>query len=183
MTSHQLSLLTQGNTPDGAQPDESALTTIAAAFDPARLIQARRLAGLTKKVVADEIGVSPSAVGQWEAGAPSPVPITLPAWQTYSRSPQPFSPPAAGMYVSTSATRISAACAPPGCLTGQGDRLHRADVGTHPCTRNPRSDPPGRPSGFTGGEVHPGDYTGNPAAAAAALRRHWGLGEGPIPTW
>ncbi len=74
MTSHQLSLLTQGNTPDGAQPDESALTTIAAAFDPARLIQARRLAGLTKKVVADEIGVSPSAVGQWEAGAPKPRP-------------------------------------------------------------------------------------------------------------
>ncbi|QXF84547.1 ImmA/IrrE family metallo-endopeptidase (plasmid) [Rhodococcus pyridinivorans] len=50
---------------------------MAAGFDPARLTQARRLAGLTKKAVADELGVSPVAVSQWEAGATTPRPDNI----------------------------------------------------------------------------------------------------------
>ena len=37
---------------------------IAAAFDPARLTQARRLAGLTKAAVAADMGLSAAAIGQ-----------------------------------------------------------------------------------------------------------------------
>ncbi|WP_435278517.1 XRE family transcriptional regulator [Rhodococcus yananensis] len=72
----QLSLLedpsvsTQGS-------DRHQLAAIAAGFDAARLTQARRLAGLTKKAVAAELGVSPVAVSQWEAGATSPRPDNI----------------------------------------------------------------------------------------------------------
>lgn len=37
-------------------------------FDPARLTQARRLAEMTKKDVANALGVTPAAVGQYETG-------------------------------------------------------------------------------------------------------------------
>jgi transcriptional regulator with XRE-family HTH domain len=37
---------------------------VAIAFDPARLTQARQLKGLTKKDVADDLRVTPAAVGQ-----------------------------------------------------------------------------------------------------------------------
>ncbi|MBC2637511.1 ImmA/IrrE family metallo-endopeptidase [Rhodococcus wratislaviensis] len=50
---------------------------MAAGFDPARLTQARRLAGLTKKAVAEELGVSPVAVSQWEAGTTTPRPDNI----------------------------------------------------------------------------------------------------------
>src|SRR4051794_12787638 len=42
--------------------------TVARLFDPARLTQARHLAGKTKREVAAAIGVTPAAVGQYEAG-------------------------------------------------------------------------------------------------------------------
>lgn len=42
---------------------------VADAFDPARLTQARVLAGMTKQELSDQLGVSPAAVGQYEAGA------------------------------------------------------------------------------------------------------------------
>jgi Zn-dependent peptidase ImmA (M78 family)/transcriptional regulator with XRE-family HTH domain len=42
-------------------------------FDPARLTQARRLAGITKQALGDAVGVSGAAIGQYEAGvAPRP---------------------------------------------------------------------------------------------------------------
>src|SRR4051794_32460853 len=50
---------------------------IAMAFDPARLTQARHLAGLTKTALAQQIGVSAAAVGQWEASTTPPRPDHL----------------------------------------------------------------------------------------------------------
>lgn len=48
------------------------------AFDPARLTQARRLAGITKQALGDAVGVSGAAIGQFEAGvAPRPETISL----------------------------------------------------------------------------------------------------------
>lgn len=58
--------------------DSPTLRSIAAAFEPARLSQARVLAWLTKGELADRIGVSPAAIGQYEAGATSPRPELLP---------------------------------------------------------------------------------------------------------
>lgn len=45
-------------------------------FDPARLTQARRLAGITKQALGDAVGVSGAAIGQYEAGV-SPRPEIL----------------------------------------------------------------------------------------------------------
>lgn len=45
-------------------------------FDPARLTQARRLAGTTKQALGDAVGVSGAAIGQYEAGV-SPRPEIL----------------------------------------------------------------------------------------------------------
>jgi len=53
-------------------PDRQTLVGIAKTFDPDRLLQARRLAGLTKRALADDAGVSPAAVGQWESGVAAP---------------------------------------------------------------------------------------------------------------
>ena len=63
-------------TSEAAAPGEdgSAFAAVAAAFDPARLTQGRRLAGLTKKTIAQELGVSAVAVGQWESGTHPPRP-------------------------------------------------------------------------------------------------------------
>lgn len=47
-------------------------------FHAPRLTQARRLAGLTKREVADGIGVSAAAVGQYEAGTSRPRPELIP---------------------------------------------------------------------------------------------------------
>ena len=41
-------------------------------FDPARLIQARRLRGLTPKELAAEAGTSPQTIGLYEAGVNNP---------------------------------------------------------------------------------------------------------------
>lgn len=60
--------------PEGAAVGLSDLT---AAFLPARLTQARVLAGLTKREVADRVGVSAQAVGQWESNVSSPKPENL----------------------------------------------------------------------------------------------------------
>lgn len=58
--------------------EKPTLSVIASAFEPARLTQARVLAWLTKGELAEEIGVSPAAVGQYEAGATKPRPELLP---------------------------------------------------------------------------------------------------------
>ena len=54
----------------GAMP--VAEQTIASAFEPHRLRQARQLALQTKQEVADAVGVSAAAVGQYESGVSSP---------------------------------------------------------------------------------------------------------------
>lgn len=48
------------------------LDTIAEAFDPARLTQARSAAGLSKAKLAALVGVTPAAIGQYEAQVVSP---------------------------------------------------------------------------------------------------------------
>jgi Zn-dependent peptidase ImmA (M78 family)/transcriptional regulator with XRE-family HTH domain len=65
---HQLSLIATNG-------DSSAL--LGRAFDPARLTQARFLAAITKSELAAAAGVSPAAIGQFEAGAAAPRPEVL----------------------------------------------------------------------------------------------------------
>lgn len=55
-----------------------SLQTIADAFEPARLTQARVLCELTKGELAEKVGVSAAAVGQYESGATRPRPDLIP---------------------------------------------------------------------------------------------------------
>lgn len=59
----------------GGEPGEAA--NVARLFDPARLRQARILKGMTKRELAEAIGVSPAAVGQYEAELTTPRPELL----------------------------------------------------------------------------------------------------------
>lgn len=57
--------------------DRSRAADVAALFDPARLRQARQLATKTKQTIAQDVGVSPAAIGQYESGVTAPRPDVL----------------------------------------------------------------------------------------------------------
>ncbi len=164
--------------------DEIPHDVISGAFDAARLTQARRLAGLTKKTVADTIGVSPVAVGQWEAGTASPprpdnvealakaleVPVSfLASGRPYARLDS-----AAAHFRSlrrTPAIQRSKAVA----FTEQLWELTNA---LEKRVRLPAVDLPG----FSAGEVEQLGFPTDPIGAAGELRKYWGgLGLRRIP--
>ncbi len=158
------------------------LTSVAAAFDPGRLRQARYLAERTKRAIADQIGVSPAAVGQWESGATAPRPDHIRRLADLLEVPPSFF--AAGRrYVRLDAANahFRSLRSTPAALRAKAiafteqvwELAHALEVRV----QLPAVDLPG----FAGGEVHPGDYAADPAAAAAELRRQWQLGDRPIP--
>jgi Zn-dependent peptidase ImmA (M78 family)/transcriptional regulator with XRE-family HTH domain len=55
-----------------ASPHDPDLDTVVGAFDPARLTQARSAAGLSKAKLAALVGVTPAAIGQYEAQVAKP---------------------------------------------------------------------------------------------------------------
>jgi len=72
---------------DFSQP---SLSDVVRLFEPARLTQARVLAWLTKSELADEVGVSPAAVGQYESGIARPRRDLLPTLAKKLRVPIEF---------------------------------------------------------------------------------------------
>lgn len=161
--------------------DRQTLVAIAKTFDPNRLLQARRLAGLTKRAIAVEEGVSPAAVGQWEAGTAAPKAHHV-ARLAELLDVQPAFFAGGRRYVrldlsdahfrslrSTPASSRAKAIA----FTEQVWELVNA---LETRVELPSVDLPG----FAGGEVQPGSWAGDPIAAARLLRRHWNLGDAPI---
>ncbi|MEU1313398.1 XRE family transcriptional regulator [Streptomyces cinnamoneus] len=155
---------------------------IADAFDPARLTQARRLAEMTKKDVAASLGVTPAAVGQYETGVSKPRPDLIP------RLAETFGVPAAFFLVGRPANRLDASMAHFRSLRSTpksqreralafAEQVWELTYALEQRVQLPLVDLPG----FVGGEVHPGaELPTDPAAAARELRRHWGLGNGPV---
>ncbi len=162
--------------------DGAALAAIAAAFDPARLTQARRLAGLTKKAIARELGVSAVAVGQWEAGTHPPRPDHV------GRLAELLEVPPAFLAAGRPYARLEASAA------------HFRSLRRTPAHQRARAIafaeqvwelvyalekrvqlPPVDLPGFSAGEVSLELTDADPVHAAQALRRAWGLGTGPIP--
>lgn len=70
--------------------DLPPLSKISKMFEPARLVQARVLAWQTKSELAELIGVSAAAVGQYEAGAAKPRPELIPMMAKALRVPVEF---------------------------------------------------------------------------------------------
>jgi Zn-dependent peptidase ImmA (M78 family)/transcriptional regulator with XRE-family HTH domain len=161
---------------------ERRLTAISEAFDPARLTQARRLAGRTKRAVADAVRVSPAAVGQWESGAVAPRPDHV------ARLAELLEVPPGFLAIGRRYVRLDVGDAHFRSLRSTPAALRAKAIAfteqvwelTHALETRVQLPPVDLP-GFAGGEVQPGDYAGDPAAAANELRRAWELGDGPIP--
>lgn len=158
------------------------LAAISEAFDPARLTQARRLAGFTKRAVADDVGVSPAAVGQWESGTAAPRPDHVARLADLLEIPPDF------LAIGRRYVRLEMGDAhfrslrsTPAALRAKAIAFTEQVWELTYALETRVQIPPVDLLGFAGGEVQPGDYAGDPAAAAAELRRSWGLGDGPIP--
>jgi Zn-dependent peptidase ImmA (M78 family)/transcriptional regulator with XRE-family HTH domain len=162
-------------------PHASA-ATVARNFDPARLTQARQLAGLTKKEVSDLAGVSAAAIGQYESGSrPGPeVLLALAGALGYPVAFFQIGRPYARLDTSAAHFRHlretrSYQRAKAVSFTEQVWELIYA---LERRVELPYVDLPG----FAGGEVTPGiSLPADPKLAARALRHQWGLGTGPIP--
>ncbi|MFF2087487.1 XRE family transcriptional regulator [Nocardia sp. NPDC058176] len=158
----------------------AAVPASAVVFDPARLTQARQLAGLTKAALASQIGVSGAAVSQWESMTSPPRPdhllrvaevLDVPV--EFFAAGRPFAQlDGAGAHFRSLRSTKAAQRAKAVAFAQQVWEL------THVLERHvqlPAIDLPG----FLPDD--PSELGDNPAAAARALRAHWGIGPGPIP--
>jgi len=142
-------------------------------FEPARLTQARARLGMSKTDLAGEVGVSPAAIGQYEAGVSSPRPEVLdrlaaalnvrPGFFGVGR-PLARIDTVNAHFRSLRSARVSdrqKALATASLVWELTFVLERY-------VKLPEVDLPVLPAGAT------------PPEAAALLRRHWGLPDGPV---
>ena len=151
-------------------------------FDPARLTQARNLTGMTKRRLAEELGVTPAAVSQYELGTNRPRPDLLPRLAEVLEVPMAFFmsgrpharlDPSAAHFRSLRSTRAYQRAR----AIAFTEQVWELTYALEKRVQLPMVDLPG----FAGGEVDPGtELPGDPATAARALRVTWGLGTGPI---
>lgn len=154
---------------------------IARDFDPARLTQARQLAAMTKKEVADAINVTAAALGQYEAGM-RPRPDLIPALAaTLDVPPNFFLPgrPHARLDASTAHFRSlrSTRAFQRAKAAAFVEQVWELTYAIEKWVRLPLVDLPG----FSGGEsIAPPEFPHQPSAAARLLREQWNLGVGPV---
>jgi len=157
-------------------------STVAGVFDPARLTQARQLAGKTKKDLADAIGVTAAAVGQYEAGTrprPELIPLMadrlgVPVQFFVAGRPHAKLDAAAAHFRHLRTTRAYQRYKAVAFV----EQLWELTYALEKRIQLPWIDLPG----FSAGEVYPGtELSSSPVEAARELRAQWGLGEGPVP--
>jgi Zn-dependent peptidase ImmA (M78 family)/transcriptional regulator with XRE-family HTH domain len=155
---------------------------MAGAFDPARLTQARRLAGLSKRALADQLNLSPVAVGQWEAGTHSPRPDHLGRLAELLDVPPTFL--AAGRpyaRLESSAAHFRSLRRTPAIQRAKATAFTEQVWELAYALEKRVQLPPVALPGFSAGEIGLDDVPSEPAAAARDLRVRWGLGTGCIP--
>ncbi|GAA4899415.1 helix-turn-helix domain-containing protein [Streptomonospora salina] len=166
----------------GTQLSRATPQAVSDAFDAARLTQARVLKAMTKREVAQKIGVSPAAIGQYETGSSRPRPHVVPKLAEVLDVPIEF------FLAGRPHGKIDASMANFRSLRSTRSFQREKATGyvgqvwelTYALERYVQLPPVDLP-GFSGGEIHPGtDLPREPDAAAAALRRRWELGTGPI---
>ncbi|MEU9823298.1 XRE family transcriptional regulator [Pseudonocardia alni] len=148
-----------------------SLVTIAQTFDPARLTQARHLAGLTKKSLAEAVGVSAAAIGQYETGITTPSPSVLEPLAVALGVPPGFF--ATGRPHGRLATGTAHFRSLRRMRVYQRDKaiatVEQVWELAHELERYVALPPVGVP-----------DLDADPVAAAKALRQRWDLGTGPV---
>jgi Zn-dependent peptidase ImmA (M78 family)/transcriptional regulator with XRE-family HTH domain len=138
--------------------------------------------GFTKKEVADRIGVSAAAIGQYETGSSKPRPELIPILAEALDVPMGFFLAGRPMgKIDSSMAHFRALRSTSGVqrnkALGFAGQVWELTYALEKRVQLPAVDLPG----FSAGEVHPGvDLPGDPVGAAQALRRHWGLGKGPV---
>lgn len=148
-------------------------------FDPSRLTQARLLAGLTKQDLADAVGVSAAAIGQYEAG------INVPRLNVLEKMPEVLGFPVEFFGRGRPFARLDTSMAHFRSLrsTRAGQRAKAAALGeqvwelTYALERRVELPPVDFPE--------PADYSAHdswatPEEAARATRRHWRIDPGPL---
>jgi Zn-dependent peptidase ImmA (M78 family)/transcriptional regulator with XRE-family HTH domain len=175
-------LTLQGVETSAAWSGDGTLAAVAAAFDPARLTQARRLAGLTKAAVARKLVVSSVAVGQWESGTHPPRPDHVGQLAEHLKVPPAFL--AAGRpyaRLESSAAHFRSLRKTPAQQRAKAiafaEQVWELVYALEKRVQLPAVDLPG----FSAGEVCPGLTGTDPLHAAQSLRQAWGLGTAPIP--
>lgn len=161
---------------DNAQPSD--LLAIARAFDPARLIQARRVRGISKTELHRLIGVSAAAVGQYERGEKRPRPDTLSALATALEVPAGYfahGRPKAKVEVAEASFRRlrSTSVAQQQQATAYVEQAWELSLYLERRVEFPELDLPSWALPESQGAP-------DPITAAQQLRKHWGLGIGPI---
>jgi transcriptional regulator with XRE-family HTH domain len=162
--------------------DLSTLAAVAAAFDPARLTQARRLEGLTKKSVAKELGVSSVAVGQWESGVHPPRPDHIGRLAEILKvTPAFFAAGRPYARLESSAAHFRSLRRTPAHQRTKAiafaEQVWELIYALEKRVQLPPVDLPG----FTAGEVSSELLAGGPIHAAQSVRQAWRLGNAPIP--
>jgi Zn-dependent peptidase ImmA (M78 family)/transcriptional regulator with XRE-family HTH domain len=164
------------------QRHDPTLTAVVAAFDPARLTQARRLVDLSKTALARLLGVSAVAVGQWEAGTHPPRPDHVGLLAEHLKVPPAFL--AAGRpyaRLESSAAHFRSLRKTPAHQRAKAiaftEQVWELVYALEKRVQLPPVDLPG----FSAGEVCPGVVSTDPIQAAQALRKAWGLRTAPIP--
>ncbi len=158
--------------------ESAPASVVADIFDPARLTQARVLASMTKQELAVALGVSPAAVGQYEAG------ITVPRPDHLSRLAEVLGYPLPFFAKGRPFVRIDASMAHFRSLrsTRVGQRAKAMEVTeqlwelTNALERHvelPAVDLPSVANDATAVSV-------TPETAAREVRKYWGIGPGPL---
>jgi Zn-dependent peptidase ImmA (M78 family)/DNA-binding XRE family transcriptional regulator len=151
-------------------------------FHPPRLTQARHLAGMTKKEVAERVGVSPAAIGQYETGSSKPRVGLIPGLADVLGVPVQFFLAGRPMgKLDTSMAHFRALRSTSGAqrnkALGFAGQAWELTYALEKRVQLPIVDLPG----FAGGEIHPGtDISSDPVEAARELRKRWRLGDGPL---
>ncbi|MEU4345589.1 XRE family transcriptional regulator [Nocardia sp. NPDC023852] len=160
--------------------DPSPAAGVAEAFDAARLTQARRLAGLTKAALAQQVGVSGAAASQWEARTSPPRPDHL------ARLAEVLEVPVEFFAVGRPYAQLDGSAAHFRSLRSTKAAQRAKAVAfveqmwelTYALEKHVQLPPVDLPGFLPDDTDHLPD---TPAAAARVLRARWGLGTGPIP--
>lgn len=156
------------------------LAEVARVFDPARLTQARCLAGLTKAALAAQVGVTPAAVSQWEARTTPPRPdhllklaeiLDVPVGFFALGRPHARLDAAAAHFRSLRSTRASQRAKAVAFV----EQVWELAYALEQRIQLPTIDLPGFDT-----HVVADDVPDDPVAAAQLLRRRWNLGHGRI---
>lgn len=154
------------------------LLSVARAFDPARLTQARRVAGISKTELHEAVGVSAAAIGQYERGEKRPRPETVSALATALNVPPgyfAYGRPKAKVEIAEASFRRlrSTTVAQQQQATAYVEQAWELSLYLERRVEFPRLDLPAW-------ALPDSRETPDPITAAQQLRDHWGLGTDPI---